>query len=153
MVPTEIFVFVGYRYNIRSGLIFVPPERVSNLLGLLQGVIDSRSITARTLMCVLGLLAPMEKLVNLGRLHMHPIQWHVKDHWTHTKHRDHVIPVTTALCQALKWWLAKDNLTRPSQNTPSGSLFRHFPHGVGFFLRSLDGAGHMETSVDRQIYK
>ena len=38
-------------------------------------------ISARTLMSTIGLLASMEKTVNLGRMHMRPFQWHLKTHW------------------------------------------------------------------------
>lgn len=52
--------------------------------------------------CIWKVSGHEEKLFHLGRLHMHPIEWQLKDHWTHTKHLDPAIPVTTNLCQALK---------------------------------------------------
>ena len=125
-VPKQRFVFVGYGYDLRKGLVFVPPERISNLTIRLHDVINSQRITARTLMCVLGTLAAMEKLVHLGRLHMRPLQWHLKDHWVHTQPLDYPIPVTTALRQALKWWLDRDNMSRPClihPKTPQVEVF------------------------------
>ena len=117
-IPKQRFVFVGYGYNLRQGLVFVPPERVQKMTILVHDVINSQNITARTLMCVLGTLAAMEKLVHLGRLHMRPIQWHLKEHWNNSKHLDHSVPVTTALRQALKWWLRRDNLAKPCSLHP-----------------------------------
>ena len=113
MTPTQTFVFVGYGYNLRSATVFVPQERLRTMFSLVHDVVNSQLVTARTLMCVLGTLAAMEKLVHLGRLHMRPIQWHLKDHWNRNKRLEQPIPVTTALRLALKWWLKSTNLARP----------------------------------------
>ena len=49
---------------------------------------------------------------------MRPIQLHLKGHWNHPKILDLSIPVTTALRQALEWWLFGDNLAKPCSLHP-----------------------------------
>ena len=126
-VPSETFLLVGYSYNLHSTFVFVPPERAINMSGLVKDGIHSQSITARTLMSLLGTLAAMKKLVHLAHLHLHPIQWHLKDHWTNTKNLEHTIPVTTALHQAFRWWLGRDNLSQPCSLQPKTSQVKVYP--------------------------
>ena len=51
-----------------------------------------------------------KKQVHLGRLHMRPIQWHLKNNWRVPKSLDKVIPVPESLHPHLKWWMEESNV-------------------------------------------
>ena len=63
-------------------------------------------------MSLIGLLTATEKQVWWGRLHMRPIQWHLKRHWHVPEVLEKVIPVPQSLRPHLDWWLDEDNLLR-----------------------------------------
>ena len=61
-------------------------------------------------MSLIGLLTATEKQVYLGRLHMRPIQWHLKNNWRVPESLEKVIPVPRSLHSHLRWWLEEDNV-------------------------------------------
>ena len=61
-------------------------------------------------MSLIGLLTATEKQVLLGRLHMRPIQWHLKNNWRVPESLEKVIPVPRWLHLHLKWWLEESNV-------------------------------------------
>ena len=61
-------------------------------------------------MSLIGLLTATEKQVWLGRLHMRPIQWHLKRHWHVPEVLDKVMPVPPSLHPHLEWWLDEANV-------------------------------------------
>ena len=61
-------------------------------------------------MSLLGLLSAMEKQVPLGRLHMRPIQWHLKRHWRVPESLEKEIPVPRTLHPHLQWWTKETNV-------------------------------------------
>ena len=56
-------------------------------------------------MSLIGLLTATEKQVVSGRLHMRPIQWHLKKHWHAPESLEKVIPIPSSLHVHLRWWL------------------------------------------------
>ena len=61
-------------------------------------------------MSLIGLLTATEKQVYLDRLHMRPIQWHLKNNWRVPESLEKVIPIPTSLHSHLEWWLEEDNV-------------------------------------------
>ena len=61
-------------------------------------------------MSLIGLLSATEKQVPLGRLHMRPIQWHLKRHWRVPESLEKEIPVPRSLHPHLKWWTKETNV-------------------------------------------
>ena len=61
-------------------------------------------------MSLIGLLTATEKQVHLGRLHMRPIQWHLKNKWRVPESLEKVIPIPRSLHPHLQWWLKEDNV-------------------------------------------
>ena len=51
-----------------------------------------------------------KKQVHLGRLHMRPIQWHLKNNWRVPESLEKVIPVPRSLHPYLRWWLEESNV-------------------------------------------
>ena len=61
-------------------------------------------------MSLIGLLTATEKQVPLGRLHIRPIQWHLKRHWRVPESLEKEIPVPRSLQQHLRWWTKETNV-------------------------------------------
>ena len=61
-------------------------------------------------MSLIGLITATEKQVHLGRLHMRPIQWHLKKNWRVPESLEKVIPIPRSLHPHLQWWLKEDNV-------------------------------------------
>ena len=61
-------------------------------------------------MFLIGLLTATEKQVHLGRLHMRPIKWHLKNNWRVPESLDKVIPVPRSLHPHLRWWLEESSV-------------------------------------------
>ena len=61
-------------------------------------------------MSLIGLLTATEKQVHLGRLHMRPIQWHLKNNWRVPESLEKVIPLPRSLHPHLQWWLEENNV-------------------------------------------
>ena len=63
-------------------------------------------------MSLIGLLTTTEKQVWSGRLHMRPIQWHLKRHWHVPEVLEKIIPIPQLLHPHLDWWLDESNVLR-----------------------------------------
>ena len=61
-------------------------------------------------MSLIGLLTGTEKQVHLGRLHMRPIQWNLKNNWRVPESLEKVIPLPRSLHPHLQWWLKESNV-------------------------------------------
>ena len=78
LVPEQVFDFVGYQFDLKEGRIR------PGMLGPEANVSDR-------------LLTATEKQVHLGRLHMRPIQWHLKNNLRVLESPEKVIPVPRSI--------------------------------------------------------
>ena len=72
--PKQVFDFVGYQFDLRSGRVRPTPERWQNLQDKILDMLAKLTCPVRQFMSLIGLLTATEKQVHLGRLHMCPIQ-------------------------------------------------------------------------------
>ena len=79
--PKQVFDFVGYQFDLRSGRVRPTPDRWQSLQEKIRTLLSLPACLVRQLMSLIGLLTATEKQVHLGRLHMRPIQWHLKNNW------------------------------------------------------------------------
>ena len=79
--PKQVFNFVGYQFDLRSGRVRPTPDRWKSLQEKIQALLLLPACSVRQFMSLIGLLTATEKQVHLGRLHMRPIQWHLKNIW------------------------------------------------------------------------
>ena len=84
------------------------PFRPQGWLGPTDKILEMLSIPACPVRQFLSLMT--EKQVHLGRLHMRPIQWHLKNNWRVLESLDKVIPIPRSLHPHLQWWLKEDNV-------------------------------------------
>ena len=85
--PTQVFLFVGYEYQLDSDLVKPTKERWLKLQDLILRLKSKHVLTERCLMSLIGLLASTEKMVQEGCLHMRPFPFSrstgdILSHWT-----------------------------------------------------------------------
>ena len=98
-------------------------------------------------MSLIGLLTATEKQVWSGRLHMRPIQWHLKRHWHVPDVLEKVIPVPQSLHPHLDWWSEESNVLR-------GQPLHLLQHALQLFTdASNEGWGaHLGDSTARGVW-
>ena len=108
--PKQIFDFVGYQFDLKVGRVRPTPDRWQSLQGKILEILDQPTCPVRQFMSLIGLLTATEKQVHLGRLHMRPIQWHLKNNWHVPESLEKVIPIPVSLHPHLQWWLLEENV-------------------------------------------
>ena len=106
----QVFNFVDYQFDLTVGRVRPTPDRWQNLQDTITRILSSLTCPVRQFMSLIGLLTATEKQVHLGRLHMRPIQWHLKNNWQVPESLEKVIPVPRSLHPHLQWWLQEDNI-------------------------------------------
>ena len=74
----------------------------------IRAILSDPVCPVRQFMSLIGLLT--EKQVHLGRLHMKPIQWHLKNNGRVPESLEKMIPVPKSLHPHLRWWLEESNV-------------------------------------------
>ena len=110
--PQQVFDFVGYQYDLLNGVVRPTQNRWEALQQKITVLLQNRSCRVRTFMSLIGLLTATEKQVTLGRLHMRPIQWHLKKHWRVPESLEKDIPIPRSLHQYLQWWTQEENVLK-----------------------------------------
>ena len=110
--PQQVFDFVGYQYDLLNGVVRPTQNRWKTLQQKITVLLQNRSCPVRTFMSLIGLLTATEKQVTLGRLHMRPIQWHLKKHWRVPESLEKEIPIPRSLHQYLQWWTQEENVLK-----------------------------------------
>ena len=110
--PQQVFNFVGYQFDLRSGRVRPTPDRWQSLQDKIKSLLLLPTCPVRQFMSLIGLLTATEKQVHLGRLHMRPIQWHLKNNWRVPESLEKVIPLPRSLHPHLQWWLEDENILR-----------------------------------------
>ena len=101
-------------------------ERWEALRDKVLGLMAHQTCRIRQWMSLIGLLTATEKLVHMGRLHIRPLQWHLKANWQVPESLEKVIPVPATLHPHLKWWLSRDNVM-------GGQLLHPMSHALQVF--------------------
>ena len=110
LVPKQVFNFVGYQFDQKEGKVRPTGERWQTLTDKIRSILSDPVCPVRQFMSLIGLLTATEKQVHLGRLHMRPIQWHLKNNWRVPESLEKVIPVPKSLHPPLRWWLEESNV-------------------------------------------
>ena len=110
LVPQQEFNFVGYHFNLSRGLVKPTQERWQTLIQKIKMLMNRGHCSVREFMSLIGLLTATEKQVVSGRLHMRPIQWHLKNHWHVPEVSEKEIPLPRSLYPHLQWWLDENNV-------------------------------------------
>ena len=76
--PKQVFHFVGYHFDLRSTQVSPTPDRLQNLQHKILALLSQPACLVRQFMSLIGPLTATEKQVHIGRLHITPIQWHLR---------------------------------------------------------------------------
>ena len=95
--PKQVFNFVGYQFDLKECKVRPTPDRWQTLQDKILSILPGPVCPVRQFMSLTGLLTATEKQVHLGRLHMRPIQWHLKNNWRVPESLQKVIPVPRSL--------------------------------------------------------
>ena len=142
--PKQVFDFVGYQFDLRSGRVRPTPDRWQSLQEKIQKLVVLPACPVRQFMSLIGLLTATEKQVHLGQLHMRPIQWHLKNNWRIPESLEKVIPMPKSLHPHLQWWLEEDNVLQ-------GQPLHPIKHALQIFTdASKEGWGaHLNERIAR----
>ena len=110
LAPKQVFNFVGYQFDLKEGKVRPTEEHWQALTDKIRSMMSDPVCPVRKFMSLIGLLTATEKQVHLGRLHMRPIQWHLKNNWRVPESLEKVIPVPKSLHPHLRWWLEESNV-------------------------------------------
>ena len=110
LAPKQVFNFVGYQFDLKEGKVRPTEECWQALTDKIRSMMSDPVCPVRKFMSLIGLLTATEKQVHLGRLHMRPIQWHLKNNWRAPESLEKVIPVPKSLHPHLRWWLEESNV-------------------------------------------
>ena len=97
LVPKQVFDFVGYQFDLSVGRMRPTPDRWQSLQEKIQALLLLPVCPVRQFMSLISLLTATEKQVHLGRLHMRPIQWHLKNNWRVPESLEKLIPIPRTL--------------------------------------------------------
>ena len=95
--PKQVFDFVGYQFDLRSGRVRPTPDQWQSLQDKIQALLLLPACPVQQFMSLIGLLTATEKQVHLGQLHMRPIQWHLKNNWRVPESLEKIIPLPRSL--------------------------------------------------------
>ena len=112
--PTQDLEFLGYRFNLREGLVYPNQKKLDKLKILAVSILQGHSTTPRKLMSLIGVMASMEKTVPSGRIHMRPFQWFLKTNWQFPQSLDKIVPISQLIRDHLAWWMDPQNLLKGS---------------------------------------
>ena len=105
--PKQIFNFVGYQFDLRAGRVRPTLDCCESLQ---DKILELLSLPTCPAVHVPDRFTAIEKQVHLGRLHMRPIQWHLRDNCRIPESPEKVIPIPRSLHPHLQWWLKEDNV-------------------------------------------
>ena len=137
--------FVGYQFDLKEGKVRPTPERWQALTHKIQTVLSGLVCPVQQFMCLIGLLTVTEKQVHLGRLHIRPIQLHLKNNWRLpeiTRKGDtspQVAPPPLKVVAGGKQCTTRSTIT-PTK-TCSADIYRHIKRRVGTHLNERTARG------------
>ncbi|MES9884339.1 MAG: reverse transcriptase domain-containing protein [Sedimenticola sp.] len=113
LVPSQRFVFIGMYFLSDLGIVRVPPDRTCNLVAILSEFAKKSRTTARHFLSLLGSLNAAVDFVEMGRLHLRPLQLTLLSQWRPQSHPLHAeISLGHEFHHYIRWWLMPNRFTR-----------------------------------------
>ena len=111
--PSQEVTFLGYRLKLKEGLVSPTQERWSKVQELVQPFIVNGRLPARAWQSLIGLLVATEKLVDMGMLHIRPLQFALAESWSMANDdQDVLVTITQEVRQCVIWWTVWDNVMK-----------------------------------------
>ena len=108
--PKQVFDFIGYQFDLRSGRVQPALDQWQNLQDKILKLLSLPPCPVQQFMSLISLLTATENQIHLGRLHMRPILWDLKNNWRVPESLEKVIPIPRSLHPHLQWGLEEDNV-------------------------------------------
>ena len=110
--PSQQFDFLGGSYDLLKQTVKPTVKRVGKILAITDTFQNSKFRTVRQFMSLIGLLiATMNQVDKMGRMHIRPIQWHLGRNWSNEESLDKKVPVPESLNCHFGWWGCRHHLT------------------------------------------
>ena len=143
--PKQIFNFVGYQFDLRAGRVRPTPDRWQNLQDKILEILSLPACPVQQFMSLIGLLTAAEMQIHIERLHMRPIQWHLKNNWRVPESLEKGDSNTKVLAPTFTMVAARGQLPyRPTitpNKTCSANLYRRIKRGLGAHLNECTARG------------
>ena len=143
--PKQVFDFVGYQFDLKSGRVRPTPDRWQNLQKKIMTLLSLLACPVRQFMSLIGLLTATEKQVHLHRLHMRPIQWHLKNNWRVPTSLEKVIPILSLhphlQCVVARGRQGSSRSTVTPNKACSADFYRGIKRRVGAHLNKHTARG------------
>ena len=105
LIPSQDFVYKGMEFHTLQNVVRVPKNKVPPLLQLINVFLQLKTVTARQFLSFLGKLSAAADYVELGRLHLRPLQMSLLAQWRrHKLPLSHPIKISHNICHHLTWW-------------------------------------------------
>ena len=109
--PSQQFIFLGYLFDTKKGMVYPPDNRWNRLDPLLKLFLSAPLVKAKMWQKLLGCLTALDRLVPLAMVRTRPLQFHLAMHWHQaSQHHSTLVPVTKQVKRVIKWWNDKRNL-------------------------------------------
>ena len=155
--PKQIFDFVGYQFDLKVGWVRPTLDRWQNLQEKLREILSLPTCPVRQFMSLIGLSTATEKQVHLGRLHMRPIQWHLKKQLESTRITRKSDPGSQVAAPTLTMVATGGQHSHRSAITPnkafSASLYRRIKRRLWRSLKRTHGQRGLVTARKQAAYK
>ena len=155
--PKQVFNFIGYQFDLRSGRVRPTPDRWQSLQDKIKSLLLLPACPVRQFMSLIGLLTATEKQVHLGRLHMRPIQWHLKNNWRVPESLEKIIPLTRSLHPHLTMVAKRKQCASRSTITPhkacSANVYRRIKRKLGRSFKRAHCKGVLVSSGKQTAHK
>ena len=151
--PSQRFDFLGYHFLLDLALVKPTQDRWTKLQEMFHRLSKKSVISARTLMSTIGLLASTEKTVKLGRMHMRPFQWHLKNHWKYPMPLDTPFPWNQKMIRHGEWWLDQQNVLQGEFLHPREKLIFTDASNAGWGAHSgQDSTGGLWSHPEKHLH-
>lgn len=82
LTPRQRFTYIGVEFWTDQILVLPPVDRVTKLQSLITSLLNRDRCLVREFLSLIGQCNSMMALVPLGRMHLRPLQWYLKDRYT-----------------------------------------------------------------------
>ena len=125
--PSQQFDFVGTHYDLKSSTVRPTEDRILSIEKATASFMGSSYKSARQFMSLIGLLnSTFLQVRQMGRLHIRPLQWHLRRNWAHQDPLHKRIRVPSFLDRHLKWWTSRNILLKGTSLHPPKFDFQIF---------------------------
>lgn len=111
LVPSQELVYLGVQMNSVVFQASLSVERVESCLLKVRDFLKKTQCSANEWMSLLGKLSSAEPFVSLGRLHLRPLQFFLREVWDRKKSPDSfVFQISEEIKADLSWWNSPEKL-------------------------------------------